>query len=64
MYHHVGDSPFRTPSRLVFDPHDPGALLDEELRRFGKDGSPAGLFDRNTGLLYESPGMPSPGKYW
>ncbi|KAG6866566.1 hypothetical protein C0991_002051 [Blastosporella zonata] len=35
-------SPFRTPgSRSVFDPHDPGALLDEELNRMGAGDSPA-----------------------
>jgi hypothetical protein len=61
-----GDSPFATPSRAIFDPYDPGALLDEELKRFGdedKFSSPAGLFERNKGLLYESPGIPSPGKW-
>jgi len=62
----AGDSPFRTPSRAIFDPHDPGALLDEELNRFGdedKFSSPVGLFDKTKGLLYESPGIPSPGKW-
>src|ERR1700733_15132437 len=45
-----GLSPFRTPSsRAVFDPHDPGALLDEELSRMGAAGhgdSPGGRFGR------------------
>lgn len=56
----MGQSPLRTPgSRAIFDPHDPGALLDEELSRMGAAGhgdSPAGLFGRGKGaLLYESP---------
>lgn len=67
-FQYTGDSPFRTPSRLVFDPHDPGRVLDEELRWFGNEDdlkiSPAGFFDKSRGMLYESPGMPSPGKYW
>lgn len=63
-----GTSPFRTPgSRAVFDPHDPGALLDEELSRMGAAGhgdSPAGLFGKGRGsLLYDSPGLStSPGQ--
>ncbi|KAH0582861.1 Forkhead box protein I1 [Termitomyces sp. J132] len=57
-------SPFRTPgSRSVFDPHDPGALLDEELNRMGGE-SPAGLFGKGRGsLLYDSPGLSSSG-WW
>ncbi|KAG0705569.1 hypothetical protein DFH29DRAFT_1077532 [Suillus ampliporus] len=61
------ESPFRTPgSRSIFDPHDPGALLDEELARLGAKGmqeSPIGLFEGRRGLLYESPNIPSPGKW-
>ncbi|KAF9219813.1 hypothetical protein BS17DRAFT_788811 [Gyrodon lividus] len=60
------ESPFRTPgARSIFDPHDPGALLDEEFARLGAKGaqeSPAGLFEGRRGLLYESPNIPSPGK--
>lgn len=66
----LGDSPFRTPgSRGVFDPHDPRALLDEELSRMGAqtedDDSPGGLYGKGRGsLLYDSPGlMDSPGKW-
>jgi hypothetical protein len=67
-----GLSPFRTPSsRAVFDPHDPGALLDEELSRMGAAGhgdSPGGLFGKARGsLLYDSPGLSSPDqwqKWW
>ncbi|KAG6857462.1 hypothetical protein H0H87_003529 [Tephrocybe sp. NHM501043] len=45
-------SPFRTPgSRSVFDPHDPGTLLDEELNRMGAGDSPAGLFGKGRGSL-------------
>ncbi|KAI0923771.1 hypothetical protein AcV5_009232 [Taiwanofungus camphoratus] len=57
------DSPFRTPSRAIFDPHDPGALLDEELLRQGLQESPSGLFGKSRGLLYESPSGPSPGSW-
>lgn len=61
----TGDSPFNSPSKAVFDPHDPRAVLDEELRRYGdRDlySSPVGLFGKNKGvLLYQSPGVPSPG---
>ncbi|KAG6891204.1 hypothetical protein C0995_008456 [Termitomyces sp. Mi166 len=62
-------SPFRTPgSRSVFDPHDPGALLDEELNRMGAatGDSPAGLFGKGRGsLLYDSPGFSSsPARWW
>ncbi|KAF8631912.1 hypothetical protein AX15_002169 [Amanita polypyramis BW_CC] len=65
----VGTSPFRTPSsRSVFDPHDPGALLDEELNRAaaGQDDSPIGLFGKgHATLLYDSPGaLSSPGKWF
>ncbi|KIJ20666.1 hypothetical protein PAXINDRAFT_165560 [Paxillus involutus ATCC 200175] len=60
------ESPFRTPgARSIFDPHDPGALLDEEFARLGAKGtqeSPVGLFEGRRGLLYESPNIPSPGK--
>ncbi|EMD39220.1 hypothetical protein CERSUDRAFT_93268 [Gelatoporia subvermispora B] len=61
------ESPFRTPSRGICDPHDPSVLLDEELARLGQSphllGSPTGIFGRSRGLLYESPGMPSPGSW-
>jgi len=61
------ESPFRTPgSKSIFDPHDPGAILDEELTRLGTKGmqeSPIGLFEGRRGLLYQSPNMPSPGKW-
>jgi hypothetical protein len=63
-----GMSPFRTPSsRAVFDPHDPGALLDDELSRMGAAGhgdSPGGLFGKARGsLLYDSPGLSSPDQW-
>jgi hypothetical protein len=63
-----GLSPFRTPSsRAVFDPHDPGALLDDELSRMGVAGhgdSPGGLFGKARGsLLYDSPGLSSPDQW-
>ncbi|KAA1468866.1 hypothetical protein DENSPDRAFT_878470 [Dentipellis sp. KUC8613] len=59
------ESPY---GRSIFDPHDPSALLDEELARLGAQGSglqesPAGLFARGRGLLYESPDASSPGKW-
>jgi hypothetical protein len=70
----TGDSPFRTPGSalrsqlFVYDPHDPTALLDEELSRWGRQDSPAaGLFPRGNGYLYESPTAPSPStlaKWW
>lgn len=60
-------SPFRTPgSRSIFDPHDPRTLLDEELSgmHYNYD-SPAGLFGKGRGsLLYDSPGIDGPGKWW
>lgn len=63
----LGSSPFRTPSsRSIIDPHDPRALLDEELNRIGNSygDSPAGLFGKGRGsLLYDSPGLDSPGKW-
>ncbi|CAL1714648.1 unnamed protein product [Somion occarium] len=64
-------SPLRTPSRHLLDPHDPSALLDEELFRLGSQGTsshtPTGLFGHSRGMLYESPNLPSPGRwdrYW
>ncbi|KAK2463690.1 hypothetical protein APHAL10511_004441 [Amanita phalloides] len=62
-------SPFRTPgSRSIFDPQDPGTLLDEELNRAaaGQDDSPVGLFGKGRpSLLYDSPGaLGSPGKWF
>jgi hypothetical protein len=67
----ANDSPFRvfggTPgSRSIIDPHDPRALLDDELNRIGNSygDSPAGLFGKGRGsLLYDSPGLDSPGKW-
>lgn len=63
-------SPFRTPSRrIVFDPSDPGTMLDEELtalasaRQHIPNDSPAGLFSRLKGYLYDSPNIPSPDKW-
>ncbi|KAF8729102.1 hypothetical protein AX14_006408 [Amanita brunnescens Koide BX004] len=65
----LGTSPFRTPgSRSIFDPQDPGTLLDEELNRaaVGQDDSPIGLFGKGrASLLYDSPGaLGSPGKWF
>ena len=64
-------SPLRTPSRSILDPHDPSALLDEELARLGSQSgsghTPTGLFGNMRGMLYESPGLTSPGRwdrYW
>jgi len=41
--------------------------LDEELSRLGAQmggqDSPAGVYEGKRGLLYESPSMPSPGKW-
>ncbi|KAF7370691.1 Forkhead box protein I1 [Mycena sanguinolenta] len=62
-------SPFRTPGGSrgggIFDPHDPSALLNEELNNFGAVGrdSPAGLYGKGT--LYDSPNPldGSPGKW-
>lgn len=65
----IGFSPFRTPSRRsIFDAADPSRMLDDELealalaKQRGSD-SPIGLFPRGKGLLYESPSLPSPGKW-
>lgn len=62
----IGFSPFRTPSRRVlFDPHDPGNLLEEEiahinsLEMLDSIATPVGAF-AEKGLLYESPFLPSP----
>jgi len=63
-----GESPFRTPGsrpHTIYDPHDPGTLLDDELNRLGErrmQDSPAGLLGNAMGLLYESPNIGSPGK--
>jgi hypothetical protein len=63
----IGASPFRTPGlRSIMDPHDPRTLLDEELNRINNsyEDSPAGLFGKGRGsLLYDSPGLDSPGKW-
>lgn len=65
-----GSSPFRTPG--IFDPHDPGMLLDEELSRLGashyhgmglQDSPGIGGLLGSRGLLYESPSAPSPGRF-
>ncbi|GBE86557.1 hypothetical protein SCP_0904360 [Sparassis crispa] len=66
----TSESPFRTPSRSILDPHDPSTLLDEELCRLGSQVSPgySTLFGRSSGLLYESPGSgrspASWGNFW
>ncbi|KAF8556415.1 hypothetical protein OG21DRAFT_1483046 [Imleria badia] len=60
----TAESPYRTPVARIFDPHDPGALLEEEFAQLGARAaqeSPAGLYDRRR-LLYDSPNMSSPGK--
>ena len=63
----LGASPFRTPgARNIIDPHDPRTLLDDEINRIGNSygDSPAGLFGKGRGsLLYDSPGLDSPGKW-
>lgn len=65
----TGFSPFRTPSRRsIFDAADPSRMLDDELEalaaaRQRASDSPVGLFPRGKGLLYESPSLPSPGKW-
>ena len=63
----LGASPFRTPGlRSIIDPHDPRTLLDEELNRINNSygDSPAGMFGKGRGsLLYDSPGLDSPGKW-
>ncbi|KAI5121886.1 hypothetical protein M0805_001091 [Coniferiporia weirii] len=63
-------SPFRTPSRRgIFDPADPGTMLEEELsalasaKQRGPQDSPVGFFPRGKGFLYESPNLPSPDKW-
>ncbi len=66
------DSPFRTPSKIpIFDPHDPGTILDDELMRLGSQqdspiGSGMGIFGKDRGMLYESPSLASPSweRYW
>lgn len=65
----TGFSPFRTPSRRnIFDAQDPSRILDDELEALAAakqraSDSPGGLFPRGKGLLYESPNLPSPGKW-
>ena len=65
----TGFSPFRTPSRRgIFDAADPSRILDDELEALAAAkqraaDSPVGLFPRGKGLLYESPSLPSPGKW-
>ncbi|KAH8103979.1 hypothetical protein BXZ70DRAFT_1052099 [Cristinia sonorae] len=63
-------SPFSTPqsARRLFNPHDPATLLDDELARLNSQnntqGSPSGLYGKaGKGLLYESPGFPSPSQW-
>jgi hypothetical protein len=61
---------FRTPDSsermAIFDPYDPRTLLEEEMARLGSNGaqdSPvAGLYSRESGMLYESPCAPSPSR--
>lgn len=58
-----------SPLRGLFDPHDPGTLLDEELARLGAQGTPSrGLHESPVGfaqrsLLYESPSTQSPERW-
>ena len=58
-----------SPLRGLFDPHDPGMLLDEELARLGAQGTPGrGLHESPVGfaqraLLYESPNTQSPERW-
>ena len=72
-----GDSPFRTPRAgspfrtpggergAILDPHDPRALLHEELNNRALDESPGGIFGKGRGaLLYDSPGYDTHAKYW
>ncbi|KDR80521.1 hypothetical protein GALMADRAFT_240824 [Galerina marginata CBS 339.88] len=62
----ISSSPFRTPgARSVFDPHDPRHILNDELNRLSYGESPSGIFGSARGsLLYDSPGVDSPGKWW
>ncbi|KAI0251430.1 hypothetical protein BJV78DRAFT_1211514 [Lactifluus subvellereus] len=58
-----------SPLRGLFDPHDPGMLLDEELARLGAQGTPGrGPHESPVGfaqraLLYESPNTQSPERW-
>jgi hypothetical protein len=58
-----------SPLRGLFDPHDPGTLLDEELARLGAQGTPSrGLHESpvgfaQRGFLYESPSTQSPERW-
>lgn len=63
----ASNSPFRsTPTNGVYDPHDPSAMLNDELARMGERGaidSPSGysfsgMFGKTKGLMYESPDGP------
>lgn len=61
------ESPFRLPH--FDDPHDPSVLLDDELRRLGDqtqplDESPIGSIFGKRNILYDSPGLTSPSRYW
>lgn len=62
----VQDSPFRLAHFI--DPHDPSVLLDDELRRLDDkaqlEESPIGGFFGKRTLLYDSPGLTSPSRYW
>ncbi|KZT65039.1 hypothetical protein DAEQUDRAFT_769192 [Daedalea quercina L-15889] len=62
------DSPWRTPSRNIYDPHAPSSILDDELYRQSlKDISPSllGLSGRPRGL-WDSPlgSSPSVDRFW
>lgn len=63
---HGQDSPFRTPSR-AFDPHDPGNILDDELRRLNEQAhyeeSPSGFFGKRHSF-FDSPELGSPSRFW
>jgi len=60
----AADSPYRTPrSRAMYDPIDPRSVLDDELNRIN-EGSPAGLFQERSALLYDSPGLEGYKPWW
>lgn len=57
-------SPYHS-SRAALDPHDPGALIEEEVQRLGSQASgdsPGGFFGKRT-VMYESPDVPSPARW-
>ncbi|GJE90994.1 hypothetical protein PsYK624_071410 [Phanerochaete sordida] len=63
------DSPFRTPSAHFMDPYNPAALLEDEINRlnsqdFSLQDSPGSSLFGKRGSMYDSPGLPSPSRYW